>query len=456
MKPQQKVAVIGAGLAGLTAAYRLLQNNIHVDVYEARNRVGGRVLTAFMKNDLDKFSIVELGAQNITDGGEAINFSRLAADLDLHIETKEINLLARVYYQGQYIDFQDRLKAYLGSHPTLFQEIDTMAAQCHSIGDLIRHFFLKDPLLQSAIATKMTAYEGPDANNQSLHHNVETFKCILRGGLSPSHESYEHQKNHILMKTLSGGNAQLPLRLAERLGSRLHLNKVLSKIEKRGHAFSLNFKDKSHVKYDEVILAVPASTYKNITLSDEIIDQTRWQKMQSVCYGLQFKVLFPLSLTSKVTVRSIISETALSFFNVDQQIITLFANQSIGNVREAINIINQGYQIQRQNLTQPLLIAEDEQYRTYTDCLHYSWNDNPYSLGSYSGYSTSLGAELDRKIQYSQEPVKTLFKPTDQGLYFIGEHTTILDYVGTMEAAVESGERIARMILTKCRGRLFA
>lgn len=39
------VAVVGAGLAGLTAAYRLQQRGFDVSVFEARDRVGGRVGT---------------------------------------------------------------------------------------------------------------------------------------------------------------------------------------------------------------------------------------------------------------------------------------------------------------------------------------------------------------------------------------------------------------------------
>jgi monoamine oxidase len=41
----KKVIVIGAGLAGLTAAYELTQAGHDVMVLEARNRAGGRVLT---------------------------------------------------------------------------------------------------------------------------------------------------------------------------------------------------------------------------------------------------------------------------------------------------------------------------------------------------------------------------------------------------------------------------
>jgi len=50
---------------------------------------------------------------------------------------------------------------------------------------------------------------------------------------------------------------------------------------------------------------------------------------------------------------------------------------------------------------------------------------------------------------YVQEPIRTLFAPAGK-LFFAGEHTTILiDVLGTMVAAVESGTRTARMIVSR-------
>lgn len=58
---ERRVLVIGAGAAGLAAAKRLLEHGMPVTVLEARDRVGGRVLTAY---DLAPFP-VELGAEFI-------------------------------------------------------------------------------------------------------------------------------------------------------------------------------------------------------------------------------------------------------------------------------------------------------------------------------------------------------------------------------------------------------
>lgn len=56
-----RVLVLGAGVAGLTAAWRLLQAGIEVEVLEARDRVGGRLWTSFAYGPFP----VELGAEFI-------------------------------------------------------------------------------------------------------------------------------------------------------------------------------------------------------------------------------------------------------------------------------------------------------------------------------------------------------------------------------------------------------
>src|ERR1700683_215075 len=57
----KKVIVVGAGMAGLAAAYRLRQAGADVTVLESSDRVGGRVRT----NSRDGY-LIERGAQLIT------------------------------------------------------------------------------------------------------------------------------------------------------------------------------------------------------------------------------------------------------------------------------------------------------------------------------------------------------------------------------------------------------
>ena len=72
------ISIIGAGLAGLTAAYRLQENGYNVQIFEARNRLGGRVLTAQVGEWYE-----ELGGKNFMDSGDPIYTLQLLHSLGL-------------------------------------------------------------------------------------------------------------------------------------------------------------------------------------------------------------------------------------------------------------------------------------------------------------------------------------------------------------------------------------
>ncbi len=96
---KSKVIVIGAGFAGLTAAYRLYQKGYHnIEIYEARGRVGGRVFSVHVRGSRGE-SIAELGGQNIPDGGEAPTLKALASEMNLSLLEDEIELTQIFYDQ---------------------------------------------------------------------------------------------------------------------------------------------------------------------------------------------------------------------------------------------------------------------------------------------------------------------------------------------------------------------
>lgn len=67
----KKVIVIGAGLAGMSAAYELVQAGHEVTVLEARKRSGGRVWT--LRDDYPEGIYAEAGATNVFDNHEWTN-----------------------------------------------------------------------------------------------------------------------------------------------------------------------------------------------------------------------------------------------------------------------------------------------------------------------------------------------------------------------------------------------
>ena len=57
----------------------------------------------------------------------------------------------------------------------------------------------------------------------------------------------------------------------------------------------------------------------------------------------------------------------------------------------------------------------------------------------------ALGDRFLTQTMYKNVPVKTMFAPLQNRIFFIGEHTSLIDEVGTMEAAVESAERLSKL-----------
>ncbi len=94
-----KIVVVGAGFSGLTTAYALAKQGWDVELYEARNRIGGRVFTVNVKGHA-----AELGGQNIFDGGRAEHILALISELGLELETKQTAMRFHYYLEDELFD----------------------------------------------------------------------------------------------------------------------------------------------------------------------------------------------------------------------------------------------------------------------------------------------------------------------------------------------------------------
>lgn len=90
----KKIIVIGAGLAGLSAAYELTQAGHEVTVLEARPRPGGRVFT--MRGQFADGLYAEAGATNVFDNHEwTLKYIR---QLGLNLDPEPASRGASIYY----------------------------------------------------------------------------------------------------------------------------------------------------------------------------------------------------------------------------------------------------------------------------------------------------------------------------------------------------------------------
>jgi protoporphyrinogen oxidase len=97
MNRPEKVAVIGAGPAGLTAAYLLSKKGFDVDVFEADQQVGGMCKTIELWD-----CKVDIGPHRFFSNDKRVN------ELWLEVigqDYEMVNRLTRIFYNGKYFDY---------------------------------------------------------------------------------------------------------------------------------------------------------------------------------------------------------------------------------------------------------------------------------------------------------------------------------------------------------------
>ncbi|MCH9625497.1 MAG: hypothetical protein S4CHLAM123_06730 [Chlamydiales bacterium] len=447
-----KVVIIGAGLAGLTAAYRLQNEGVDIHLYEARDRVGGRVLTVNVNGN-----IAELGGQNIADGGEAAHITRLIHEFGFEVRENYINL-DPAYFNGENLaPVNELLKNKKFDPETLKSQLEELASSSDNMKEVLGGLIEETDPLYEILAVRLAAYEGASIEKLSPFY-AETLFHMLLGGICAVHQGNEEKENSVELVSIKEGNATLPQKIAEILGPRLHLNMALTKVSKKeNNTFTLTFQDGEEVNADILILAMPCSVYEQIAFEESVIPLDRLRNIESVQYGTNAKILVPFDETpSKKT--AFINNQITSFFESARNILTLYCTEKM-SVFSHETILNTYAQVSSMvemgfgkisSLPISPVFAEDRAFATYSSVVGYSWPNDPHVRGSYSYISPGQEGLLTDMTEEQGEKFKTLFAPIGQKLYFAGEHASILMEVsGTMEAACESGERVARAILKK-------
>ncbi len=273
-----RVVVVGAGLAGLTAAHRLRQAGVVAEVHEASTRLGGRCWTH--RGDWDDGQIAERGGELIDQGHTAIR--QLAQELGLPLDdllSAEANGTEPTYwFDGSRYTYDDAtrdLKAAwqkihkdlsAASYPTTYElstqrgrELDAM-----SIVDWIEETFAAVGGISSRVGQLLdVAYNieyGAESAEQSSLNLLYLLGYQGQGNLRILGKSNE--KYHV-----RGGNDQIPSRLAERLAGQITTGSELVGIRQTAAGrWELTFRQSSGTKTitaDRVVLALPFSIVRH-------------------------------------------------------------------------------------------------------------------------------------------------------------------------------------------------
>ncbi len=452
-----KVLVIGGGIAGLTAAYRLQEAGMNVDLYEARNRVGGRILSAKVNN-----CTAELGGHNISDGGEAFHLHRLINEFNLPLTSSRVYSRYSYFNGKELISEGEMLKGYEVDSTTLKSKIDSLAQTSASVKEILDKIVNPEDPLYKVLAVRMAAYEGNTIENLSYLYSETLFHMML-GGICSVHQGNSEGDNYVDFLSVKGGNSLLPEEIKKRLGSKIHLDMPLVKVTKKEDgSFTLNFKNGKEVNADILVLAIPCSVYKDIIFEGNVIPSERLEAICNIEYGKNAKIVIPFNdFIPKADV--LVNDAVVAYFDNVERILTLyhtgnssiFSSKTISNAyTDARAMIEMEFGENCPPFNYPSY-AEDKVGVSYNGPTGYSWPNDPYVKGTYSYVGIGQEMTLLSTKTCRAETFKTLFTPIEDKLYFAGEHTSILfDVPGTMEAACESGERVARAIVESRRGSL--
>ncbi|WP_237389750.1 flavin monoamine oxidase family protein [Bacillus sp. USDA818B3_A] len=455
-KKLPRIVIVGAGLAGLTCAYRLKQGGMNSTIYEAADRVGGRCWTR--RDYFKEGQVVERGGEFIDTCH--IEIQKLAKELGLeldHLVKAEAGGTKPFYFiDGSDYSFKDVTEDFKKIFPKLQTDLikagETTLYHCYTErGFELDHMSIVDYIneivpggMQSRfgkfLALAYTIENGADASKQSALNLLYLLGFAQR-------EQFQIYGDSDECLHVRGGNDQIPVILAKNLNGQIRFNSRLKKIEHDGqNEIRLVFQNEEKewdVFADKVILAIPISILRTIDYESASFRPLKKQAIKEMGMGVNTKlhVQFDGRVWNELgnngetfadagyqqTFESSRAQQGksgiLANFTGGEPAAKLFARTN-DKIEERANKF-----LDKLNLVLPGIKRNWNGLATVDH-----WLSNQWAKGSYSylkvGQHTKFGGVLGQR---------------EGNIFFAGEHTSI-DYPGYLNGAVESGERAAQEI----------
>ena len=432
-----RVVVVGAGLAGLTAAHDLQRTGWDVVVVEARSRVGGRVWTI-----RDAFS----EGQHAEAGGEFIDTGHTVLRRYLHefgLQTENVGAGGDALDGIAYLNGKRRLEdgvftpAVLDDADRFWERLDQMADEIdipdpgdgnhfdrRSIGSLI------DELDLGTLA-RLSATIGIHDDYTAEPGDVSLLFAVL-GAAAAANQSDEG----VEVWRVRGGNDQLPRALAAELGSSVVLDAPATAISQDGRGVVVEVGGE-RLDADYCVIATPLPPLRRVRFTPALAASLR-SAIAEARYGVGTKTMiqyrrrfwraqgFSGDTTTDLGFNTTWEATdvqsgapgiliAYTAGRNGARLTALADDQRIGEVTAGLERVYPGSRA---------LVD-----RTFTA----AWANEQYTGGTYVAYAPG-------QITRFWKPLR---RPAGR-LYFAGEHTDPL--TGYMEGAMRSGLRVAAEI----------
>ena len=437
-----RVVVIGAGFSGLAAAFELTQAGYDVTVVEARNRVGGRVISF---KDMVVGKTVEGGGELVgTNHPRWIRYAERFKLPLLDIDEGEDDFESPIVLGGKRLtsDESDKLWEEMEA---AFAQVDADASKITNPSEpwrvanaeaLDKRSFASfidglsvSPLCKLGLHAIMIADNGVLTSSQSYLGDL----AMIQGGGGGKRYWLESETHRC-----GGGNQQL----AEKFRTAIGATKVLTRMPVRAVAVSdrnarVTLADGKVLEADHVILTAPPSTWNRIAFDPLLPATLAPQMATNVKMLLAVKGRFwrAAELSSELLSDGAVSLTWNGAAGEAKGPGGLMVAFSGGNAADTCR------EWAAASKTENYLATVSPVYRglraSFVKSRFMDWPSDPWSKGSYS---------------FPAPGQVTLQGPTLRGgigrLHFAGEYTAYA-FMGYMEGALESGEAVARRIAVK-------
>jgi monoamine oxidase len=403
-----KVIVVGAGLSGLVSGMRLQEAGHEVVVLEARNRVGGRVLT--VRDGFADGQYADVGAMILYEGQP--NIMELCRQFELEL-TQMVTFgaeLPALLVGGKLLDADavgaafGELGEKHGQHPPV--PFETVAAWARRVGLSATPCAFLEALIQIQPSIPLRFVDA-----HTLHLGPEVF-CQI-----------------------AGGNDQLPRRIAE--GLDVHLEQPVRTIGWSGPGVTVETESETFTG-DLAVVAVPGPLTTELGW-DPPLPPDKVRALVSLRYGTGAGVGIQYAETAVVrdAIRTgIFTDRVPNWFldvSSEQQGDPIVVVSILSGERQPRGL-DEGGILEEADRTMAMVTGSPVT-RTFGTVV--SWTDDPYSR-------CIARAPIGDQRQLLLPPITA---PLGRNVFFAGEHTDDRPGPGGMEGAIKSAYRAVSEIL---------
>lgn len=416
--------VVGAGIAGLTAARALAEAGVCVTLLEARNRIGGRILTSHSSGQP-----IELGAEFVH--GRPPELWALIREAALETYERDGSQLS--FQNGS---LQRRSEEELAFH--LLEDLETLQGPDMSFNEYL------------------ASLDATEAERASTRGFVEGFNAADANRISAASLGVQQEAEDSIegdrMFYLRGGYDRIVQYLAGKIvdhGGTLRLNSAVQAIRWNPATVEV-IDDQQCFSAHRAIITVPLGVLQAGTLSIEPRPEDIFQAASQLSMGhairftLHFREPFwtafpPRSPAVDLSFLFSFEETPPVWWTTNPHPSALLTGW-IGGPRAAmLEDLSSDELASRacSTLARIFSLSVGTVRELLLGCYFHDWKRDPFSLGAYS-YVAKDGLPASRHLS----------EPVADTLFFAGEHTDRTGNWGTVHAAIRSGLRAAQQILS--------